>query len=182
MPRKYQKARRAQLEEETRRRITEALVRLHGTIGPARTTVRAVADEAGVQRATVYRHFPDEASMFAACSAHWAEENPLPDLATWADIPTALGELYAFYARNEAMLTNVLRDETLVEAMGPALEALRGYFAAAGDVLASGESRVARAAIAHALSFSTWRSLVRENGLSADDAVALMAGMIERAS
>src|SRR5512134_1449821 len=81
--RRYRKRRRAALEEETRRRITEAAVELHGTIGPARTTVSAVADRAGVQRATVYRHFPDEESLFAACSAHWAMLNPPPDPGSW---------------------------------------------------------------------------------------------------
>ncbi|MHC4958475.1 MAG: TetR/AcrR family transcriptional regulator [Planctomycetota bacterium] len=188
MARKYEKSRRAELEEATRLRITKALVALHGTLGPARTTIQAVAAKAGVQRATVYRHFPDEPAMFAACSAHWAEKNPLPDPAAWADvgqrrrIPVALGELYAFYARNERMLGNVFRDATLVEAMAPAVQALRGYLAAAADVLAGDDATpVARAAVAHALAFTTWRSLVRENGLSADAAVALMAGLIRRA-
>jgi len=186
MPRKYRKVRRAELEEQTRRRITEALVRLHATLGPARTTVQGVAAEAGVQRATVYRHFPDEAAMFAACSTHWAQQNPLPDPAAWAaakrPVATALGELYEFFAGHERLLTNVFRDESLVESMRPAVRALRGYFAAAAETLARGltRRRVARAAIAHALSFATWRSLTRENGLSNAQAVALMARMIER--
>jgi AcrR family transcriptional regulator len=191
--RKYRKRRRAALEEETRRRITEALVALHGTIGPARTTVQAVAEEAGVQRATVYRHFPDEASMYAACSAHWAQENPPPDPAAWADVDdparrlrTALAEMYAYYARNEAMLANVIRDETLVPAVGPALQAFRDYLAAARDVLARGYGRgarkVRRAALVHALAFATWRSLVRDNALTRVQAVDLMAGMVERAA
>ena len=100
--RPYRKRRRAELEDETRLRITEAAVALHGSVGPARTTVSAVAERAGVQRATVYRHFPDERSMFAACSAHWIAANPLPDLGAWARIAdpgerlrTALTELYA---------------------------------------------------------------------------------------
>jgi AcrR family transcriptional regulator len=186
--RTYRKRRRAELEEETRRRITEALVALHGTIGPARTTIQAVAAEAGVQRATVYRHFPNERSMFAACSAHWARENPLPDPAAWAEVEdpgrrirAALGELYAFYSRNEQLLTNVFRDESLVEALGSSIQELRSYLEAAGDVLSRGLSkkRVAGAAIAHALSFRTWCSLTQENGLSEHEAVSLMVGLIE---
>src|SRR5688572_8391494 len=97
--RPYRKRRRAELEEQTRLRITEAAMELHGSIGPARTTVSAVADRAGVQRATVYRHFPDEESLFAACSSHWTAQNPRPDLAAWAEtedpdqrLRTALGE------------------------------------------------------------------------------------------
>ncbi len=193
MTRNYRKTRRAELEEETRLKIIEAMVALHGSIGPARTTIRAVADRAGVQRATVYRHFPDEASMFAACSAHWAESNPFPDHSAWNAIRgrkrrmhTALTEMYAFFGRNETMLANVFRDGSVLESLGPAVNALRNYLAAAADVLAAGcrkkagDPALLRAAIGHALSFSTWASLTRAQGLSLEDAVALMAGMIER--
>src|SRR3954454_24302077 len=77
---------RAQLEAETRRRITESAVELHGTVGPARTSMSAVAERAGVRRSTLYRHFPDEDALFAACSSHWVAENPRPDLEAWAAI------------------------------------------------------------------------------------------------
>ena len=106
--RKYEKKRRAELEAETRRRITEAAVELHGTVGPARTSISAIAERAGVRRSTVYRHFPDEAALFDACSSHWAAANPVPDMAAWASIDdpderlrTTLDELYAFYRRTE---------------------------------------------------------------------------------
>ena len=193
MPRKYRKRRRADLEDETRRRITEALVELHGSIGPLRTTIQAVAAQAGVQRATVYRHFPDELSMFAACSVHWSEENPLPDPSAWAALGDpnrrmrmALGELYGFYARNQRMLANIFRDEALVDALGPAMQTLRNYFEVATAVIVSGfkaqdsDLPVVRAAVGHAISFSTWSSLTQENGLSQDGAISMMAGMIER--
>lgn len=191
MARRYRKRRRAELEEETRLRITRALVALHGTIGPARTTIGAVAAEAGVQRATVYRHFPDEPSMFAACSGHWSREHPLPDLAAWAGIPdpgrrlrTALGELYAFYGRNEAMLTNIFRDASLVPALEPSVTEFRAWFDRAGDALARGlpKRRLVRAAIAHALAFGTWTSLTRTNALPEKQAVSLMATLVETAS
>src|SRR5215204_2491067 len=84
--RTYRKSRRAELEDETRRRITDAAVELHGSVGPARTTISAVAERAGVQRATVYRHFPDEEALFDACSAHWMAQHPLPDPTAWAKI------------------------------------------------------------------------------------------------
>ena len=64
--RKYEKKRRAELEADTRRRITETAVELHGTVGPARTSISAVAERAGVRRSTLYRHFPDEAALFDA--------------------------------------------------------------------------------------------------------------------
>src|SRR5512133_311027 len=99
--RPYRKKRRAELEAETRRRITESAVELHGTIGPSRTSMSAIAERAGVRRSTLYRHFPDETAVFEACSAHWRAANPAPDLAEWAAIEdpdrrlrAALEELY----------------------------------------------------------------------------------------
>src|SRR5215210_4031810 len=86
MSRQYRQTRRAALQDETRLRITEAAVELHGTVGPARTTISAVAERAGVQRATLYRHFRDEAALFGACSSHWSAANPPPDPAAWAEI------------------------------------------------------------------------------------------------
>src|SRR5215211_773494 len=87
--RPYRKRRRAELEADTRLRITEATVDLHGSVGPARTTISAVAERAGVQRATVYRHFSDEEALFDACSSHWMAQHPLPDPAAWAAIQDA---------------------------------------------------------------------------------------------
>src|SRR5260370_5664195 len=84
--RPYRKQRRAELEEETRRRITASAVELHGTLGPSRTSLSAVAEHAGVRRSTLYRHFPDEAALFAACTAHWVASNPAPDLGRWSAI------------------------------------------------------------------------------------------------
>src|SRR5918999_1011525 len=102
-PRPYRKNVRARREEETRRRITEATVELHREVGPSNTTISAIAERAGVQRLTVYRHFPDEAALFGACSAHWRAEHPVPDPRPWAAIGdpeerlrTALGEIYAY--------------------------------------------------------------------------------------
>ena len=99
--RPYRKKRRAQLEEETRRRITESAVELHGSVGPARTSMSAVAERAGVRRSTLYRHFADEGALFEACSAHWAAANPPPDLSAWAEVEdpderlrTALADRY----------------------------------------------------------------------------------------
>src|SRR5262245_47185371 len=99
--RRYEKKARAASEEATRMRVIEAAIELHGTIGPARTTISAIAERAGVRRATVYRHFPDERTLFLGCSGTWAERHPLPDPTSWADITDprerlmeALDELY----------------------------------------------------------------------------------------
>src|SRR5918996_6215329 len=135
--RRYEKKRRAELEAETRRRITESAVELHGSLGPAHTSISAVAERAGVRRSTVYRHFPDEAALFDACSSHWAAANPLPDLGRWVAIGdpderlrAALGELYKFYGLTERMLDNLFRDEETVASVKRTFGAYRAYIAA----------------------------------------------------
>ena len=116
--RQYRMMRRAEAERRTRLRITESTVALHQTLGPARTSVSAVARRAGVRRSTVYRHFPDEHSMFSACTSYWMAANPFPDINCWKVIDdsgvrlmSALRELYAHYRRTERMMSNILRDE-----------------------------------------------------------------------
>ena len=194
MTRKYTKRQRAEQEQETRQRITEAAVALHGSIGPARTTITAVAEVAGVQRATVYRYFPDDEALFAACSGHWAALNPSPDPAPWraiedsaARLKRALDELYAYYRRNEAMLENVTRDRPLVEAMAKPAARMRAYFEAVVETIVAGRPergrtrRRVKAAVGHATAFATWQSLIRQHGLEDAEAVAIMAAMVEAA-
>jgi AcrR family transcriptional regulator len=189
--RKYEKKRRAELEAETRRRITETAVELHGTVGPARTSISAIAEKAGVRRSTVYRHFPDEAALFEACSSHWAAANPVPDMSAWPSIADpderlrkALGELYAYYRRNERMLENLHRDEVTVPVVAERFAAYHGYITAARDLLIKGRSLrgraqdEARAAIGHALAFSTWQSLTRDQGLTDAHAVDMMCRLV----
>jgi AcrR family transcriptional regulator len=193
--RSYRMTRRAELEEETRLRITESTVALHQELGPARTSISAVAERAGVRRSTVYRHFPDEAALFAACSSHWRAANPPPDLSAWAVIAdpglraeTALAELYAFYRRTEDMYTSLLRDEALHATVRHQLRGFHDYMRAIEDLLMVGRglrghaARRTRAAIGHALGFPTWRSLTRERGLSDADAVRLMCRLVHAAA
>ena len=193
--RPYRKQRRAELEEQTRRRITESAVALHGSVGPAKTSMSAVAQHAGVQRSTLYRHFPDEAALFAACSAHWERSNPLPDLAAWASTPDpddrllgGLAELYGWYGRTEPMVANLYRDMPLVPVVGELWSGFAGYLGAAADALLAGRGlrgaprRRVRAALGHAVAFATWRSLVREQGLAEAEAIALMQAAVSRAA
>jgi AcrR family transcriptional regulator len=163
---------------------------LHGTLGPSRTSISAVAERAGVRRSTVYRHFPDEAALFTACSSHWAQLNPPPDIGAWAAIEdpakrlrTALGELYSFYERTDQMMDNLIRDEDLVPTVKRMFGAYRGYLDAAREVLMDGRrARKRAAAIGHALAFPTWRSLVREQGLRSPDAAQLMCRLVGSSS
>jgi AcrR family transcriptional regulator len=192
--RPYRKKRRAELEAETRLRITESAVALHGSLGPSRTSMSAIAEHAGVRRSTLYRHFPDEAAVFAACSAHWAQANPVPDLGAWAAIEdperrlrVGLEELYGFYRRNEQMLANLFRDEKVVASVGAQFGAFHGYLDAARDVLMTGRVKRGRArarvsaAIGHAVAFGTWRSLVREQDLDDAAAADLMCRLVAAA-
>jgi AcrR family transcriptional regulator len=189
--RTYRKRRRAEHEAETRRRITESAVELHGTVGPSRTSISAIAERAGVRRSTVYRHFPDETALFAACSSHWAAANPVPDLEGWAGIAdpderlrVALDELYPYYRRTEAMMANLFRDEATMPTVRRFFSRYHGYIDAAREVLVAGRRvrgrarRRTLAAIGHALSFGTWRSLAREQGLDDAHAAELMCRLV----
>src|SRR3954468_5424916 len=193
--RPYRMQRRAELEEQTRRRITETTVALHEEVGPAQTSISAIAERAGVRRSTVYRHFPNDEALFAACSAHWREANPAPDPSGWPEIADpaerteiALLDLYAFYERTEAMYTSLLRDEQLVPAVQRRLGDFYGYLGAIQDILLASRrlrgrrARATRAAIGHALAFPTWRSLARDQELGGDEAAALMSALIETAA
>jgi AcrR family transcriptional regulator len=193
--RRYRMQRRAELEEQTRRRITESAVALHEELGPAHTSISAIAERAGVRRSTVYRHFPDEDALFAACSSHWRAANPPPDPRSWSSIEdpaertrTALREVYAFYDRTQAMYVSLLRDEPRAPVVQRRLRDFYGYLSLIRDGLAAGRglrgrrAQYVRAAIGHALAFPTWRSLTHEQGLHSDDAVELMCRLVEDAA
>jgi AcrR family transcriptional regulator len=186
--RPYTMKRRAEAEAETRRRITESAVELHGTLGPARTSMSAVAEHAGVRRSTLYRHFPDEEALFGACSAHWGERNPPPDVFAWSEIGdpderlrVGLTELYAYYRQAGGMLEKLVRDAPVVPVVGRLMQAFPDLLDAAVDILmrgrgVRGRSRErTRAAIGHALAFSTWQQLTLTEGLDDRPAVELMS-------
>src|SRR5262245_53618400 len=193
--RKYELKRRAEEMVETRRRIAAAAVDLHGTVGPARTTLSAVAKRAGVERHTLYRHFPTEADLFAACSTHFFTTNPWPDAEPWRAISDprhrlarALDELYAYYERTEPMYSNVLRDVELVDALRPAIVPLLDFLAEAAEILTAGwhvrgpRRQVLAAAVRHAVDFHTWRSLTGDRGITRTEAVELASALVEAAA
>jgi len=181
--------RRAEQVDQTRQRIVEATVELHGSVGPASTTIAAIADRAGVTRLTVYRHFPDEDALFGACSAHWIARQQLPDAGTWSGIgdPVArlragLADLYRFFRAGADMLTHIYRDFAALPEEHQ--QGLRNRDTLFGDVLAApfgragDEDRRLRAVVGHAISFWTWRSLCLDHGLTDAEAADAMTGMV----
>lgn len=189
--RQYRMRRRAEAERRTRLRITESTVALHGTLGPSRTSVSAVARHAGVRRSTVYRHFPDEHALFSACTSYWTAANPLPDISGWVAIDDAalrltraLMELYGYYRQTDRMMSNILRDEATMPIVKRMLKGYRDYLSAAREALMCGRDVRGRAgkqvfaAIGHALTFGTWRSLAREQGLTDSQAADLMCRLV----
>jgi AcrR family transcriptional regulator len=193
--RKYEMKKRAERQRETRRRIVEATVELHRTQGPANTTVSEIAKRAGVNRLTVYNHFPDVSDLLRACSRSWTERHPAPDPTPWAQISepqdrlrTALRELYGFYAHTEPMRANVLRDaETMPElaallegSVVPYLGAVRDLLAEGWEVSENGRKRLL-ATLKLAIDFHTWRSLERESGLGREEAVEVMLEAVRSA-
>ncbi len=184
---------RAQQVDETRQRIVEAAAELHTTVGPANTTVSALAAAAGVTRLTVYRHFPDEDQLFAACRRHWILGHPSPDPDVWRAIPsleertrTALTALYAWYEAHAEALHPIYRDftampESVQQSMladdAHMVDALTGGSAAHG----SAQPRL-RAAAGHVIDYRTWRSLRIDQGLDQRDAVCLAVRLVTAAS
>lgn len=187
MTRNYELKRRAERQAETRRRIVDATVDLHTSVGPARTTISAIAEQAGVERHTVYAHFPDESTLFQACSAHWRELHPLPDSSSWAGIAdparrlrAALQTVYAWYELVEDDLANFSRDAGVHELTTELVGQRERAIGSLGAELAHGWPRrkSVKAAIGHALDFESWRSLTRRQGLTRRQAVDAMSTFV----
>jgi AcrR family transcriptional regulator len=184
----YEMRKRAEDVERTRQRIVEAAVHLHGTAGPASTSVSAIAERAGVTRLTVYRHFPDETALFEACSGHWLSRQRPPRPEEWdalenplERLTVGLADIYRFYRAGEQMLTLVIRDQHAVpESRRQAWEErTRQYVQVLARAWPQADDPVLRAVIGHAAAFSTWRSLCREQGLTDRDAVGVMVTLAE---
>lgn len=189
MARKYRLKRRAERQEQTRRRIVEAAVELHTTLGPAHTSMKAIAERAGVERPTLYRHFPTMRQLFGACSSHHWAQNPPPDPEPWLKIDDpevrlrqGLTEFYAHYSHHELGLWKILRDQEDMPELRPFAAHHMAHRQRVRDVLAGAWStRGARqkrllAVLGHAVDFFAWRSL-RRQGLTNEQAVEAMIGL-----
>ncbi|TIM09058.1 MAG: TetR/AcrR family transcriptional regulator [Mesorhizobium sp.] len=192
--RRYNLKARADKQAETHRALARAASELHHTVGPSRTTISAIAERAGVQRLTVYRHFPDEEAIFSACTAYSFEVDPPPNPDTWIDIDDpeerhriALEQLYGYYRRKRQLLTNLYRDVEM-PVVAAALERRRWMLRRAGEILSAGwkvspaELRFFGATLAHTLQFATWLSLAEEQGLSDAEAIELAVRIVNAAA
>ncbi len=191
MGRPYQLRQRADRQQETRQRIIEATIELHQTVGPAATTITQISDRAGVGRVTVYRHFPEQLALDQACSGLYFERNPAPDPDSWKPIAdpverlrVGLAETYAYHARTERMITHALADARDHPVMAP----YHDHWSRAVGVLlepwpTSGRRRKQlKAALALAVSFDSWRTLVREQRLSHPQAIDLIERLTREAA
>jgi AcrR family transcriptional regulator len=189
--RTYTLKRRAENQSATRQKIVEAAVDLHATVGPAHTTDLAIAERAGVTRRTFYRHFPDEVSLFHACTSHALEKWPVPISPAWRKIikpeerlATALRELYAFYRTAGPGLAVIQRDSSLLRPGLVPSPSRADLMRDLNNVLVDGwraqgrRRKVIRGAISHATSVATWQSLVVQQKLSAEEAVRLLVAMV----
>ena len=184
--RKYELKARAEAQRATRARIAAAAAALHEEVGVAGATVADIARRAGVQRLTVYNHFPDLGALLPACTAHWLTEHPMPDLASALALDgpaerlrTALAALYGWY-RETAVMQRTVHGER------PSVPELDAWMAASSDQMlseladslasGSGEPDV-RPLVAVALDFWTWQRLDRE-GLSDESAAELMTRVV----
>lgn len=190
MPKRpYHLKKRAASRDDTRQRIAAAAAALHEELGPRHTTISAIAERAGVQRLTVYRHFPDEATLFEACSGHWRQQHPEPDPARWMRIAdpeeqarTALTALYVYYSDTRRLWAAVHRDEAEIPAIQGPLMAFRAYLRSLWQGLAIGHGAPSpvQTTLAHAVQFPTWQSLECEgldDGEKADLVLAWLDGL-----
>lgn len=189
----YRLKRRAERQAETGREIARAAFELHRTVGPSRATVTAIAERAGVQRLTVYRHFPDDEAIFSACSAYAFEQDPPPDPANWSRIDdpenrlrAALRALYSYYRRNRQLYMNLYRDAGTMAVVAERMELRQQGLAKARGILAEGwptrdakAARMLMAAIGHSLDFGAWRSLTETQELADDDAIEMMVKLVQ---
>jgi AcrR family transcriptional regulator len=164
---------------------------LHKSIGAAQTTISEIAKRAGVGRVTVYRHFPDDETLFAACSGHYFAQHPFPNTERWQQIPdprdrlrAGLRESYAWHNENRQMIAMALAEARDLPVMAP----YHRFWDAAAETLAAawrirGRRRSnLKATIAVALSFDTYRTLTREHALTDEQAIDLLIQIADSAA
>jgi AcrR family transcriptional regulator len=193
--RPYRLQRRRDAMDETRDRITRAAFELHATVGPAQATISAIAERAGVQRHTVYRHFPDIIGLIRACTAHGMEVSGLPQPERWDGIDdrlvrlrVALEEMYAYYRANERLIANILRDLPVMPELAAGssdyqdhLGRIWGIVLAPWMRLRGGRGARTRALVSTALEFGTWQALTTRGGLTDQQAAATMVASVAAA-
>lgn len=188
----YKLRARADRQAATHRALAKAAYELHSSVGPAKTTISAIADRAGVQRLTVYRHFSDQDAIFAACTAHAYEQDPPPNPQAWVPIAdpesrlrAALTTTYGYYRRNQQLLTNVYRDAEMPAVATRLAQSAEMQIVSVAILDAGwtgGDARIRAAALGHSLDFNAWQSLTRTQGLSDAEAIDVMIALVKSVS
>lgn len=188
----YQLRARADRQAATHRALAKAAYELHSSVGPAKTTISAIADRAGVQRLTVYRHFSDQDAIFAACTAHAYEQDPPPNPQAWVPIAdpesrlrAALTTTYGYYRRNQQLLTNVYRDAEMPAVATRLAQSAEMQIVSVAILDAGwtgGDARIRATALGHSLDFNAWQSLTRTQGLSDAEAIDVMIALVKSVS
>lgn len=195
MSRSYKQAKRAERQDETRLRIVEATIKLHQEVGGLATTISAIAELAGVERATVYRHFPDERALLQACTGHYVAQHPPPNPSVWAQIEdanarlhAALTDIYAYHRYTEIMSARAVIDIPQIPTLREVLAPMFAYWGQVRELLVAPwragcpNEHLIEVAIGHAIAFTTWQSLVRDQGLDDAEAVVLMEKLVRCAA
>jgi AcrR family transcriptional regulator len=179
--RRYELGRRAETAGETRRRIVEATFDLHSERGIADTSMKDIAERAGVSVGTVYHHFPSYADAIAACGAYTAEQAPAPTEAVFEGTRSRSGRvtmlvrgLFAWYERVPA-LESVRRDRHLARELETFVrEEARNRRKLAAQAAGPGAGAALVSAFADV---DVYRSLRREGFSTADAADRVAAAL-----
>jgi AcrR family transcriptional regulator len=191
-PRKYDMGKRAAAVEQTRQRIVDATLALHGEQGIAATSWDDIAARAGVGVGTVYRHFPSLDELIPACGESTmqvvAPPDPalLPALFDGATEPAErvkrlVHEAFAMYERGAPALRAIRREAGVhprIAADRDELEAALGALidTALAPLNATDEDR---AVVRAMVDLGTWEAF-RDQRLGPAESVAAVSGMLTR--
>jgi AcrR family transcriptional regulator len=183
-PRKYDMTRRASAAAETRRRIVDATLELHGEQGIAATSWDDIAARAGVGVGTVYRHFPSLDELIPACGEITRERIALPDPSLFDGLDTPaerlehlVREAFAIYERAAPQLRAIRSEPDVHPNVAEAGEAVEAALTALVD--AAVEPAADRAVVRALIDLGTWQAL-RDQGLGQTEAVAAIAGLLSQ--
>lgn len=118
---------RAEQKQKTRAALLASARALFVERGFERTTIRDVADRAGVAVGTVFVHFPDKPALLVATLDEQLEATltrafaTLPETSARAQLGHVVGALYRMYAKSPVLARVLVKESLFLE--GPGREA-----------------------------------------------------------